>query len=249
MTKGELDQLLASRPLGVTLNAQRRAVEAPPKRPEGPGPSPVGAAVAGALKTSVGATQLTDEQRVSCATYQVRIDAAREAEESERKATANERAALPEKLAARTDRRIMSAIRQWSPCILILGPTGIGKTSAMRWLQLEHRGTWFSARELAACERRHSLGDGEPPDLARACSPDLLYLDDLGTEDGRDISVLKDVVDRRYSKGYPTVVNTGLTKGMLSERYEAPTVRRLLEQHVRRKDGSEWPVLVVDCHD
>jgi DNA replication protein DnaC len=204
-----------------------------------------------ALSASV-AAPLSDEQRARRvahrAAYDAKVEAERAREEAEAKAKADERAALPGKLAARTDRRIMSAIRQGSPCILILGPTGVGKTSAMRWLQLQHRGTWFSARELAACERRHSLGEGEPPDLARACSSELLYLDDLGTEDGRDNPVLKHVIDRRYSSGYPTVLNTGLTKAMLTERYEAPTERRLLEQHLRRSDGSEWPVIVVDCH-
>lgn len=249
MTREELDSQLAQHHEGPALNAPTRPVAAPPSSFRYPLLSQAGVTAIDALRAYVGPAQ-TDESRARLAAYETRLEAGRVREESEKRARAEERAALPEKLAARTDRRIMDAIQgQRSPCVLILGPTGIGKTSAMRWLQLRHRGTWIGARDLASCERRHALGEGEPPEITRACSREILYLDDLGTEDGRDIAVLKHVIDRRYANSYPTVVTTGLTKTMLTERYEAPTVRRLLEQHVRRRDGSEYPVLVVDCHE
>lgn len=136
-----------------------------------------------------------------------------------------------------------------TPCALFLGPTGCGKTSAAQWLKASLPGDWFHARELASCERRHSLGDGVPPALERACSARVLYLDDLGTEDARDLAVLQHVLERRYSRGLATVTTTGLTKALLTERYGAATARRLTDQHVARATGGEWPVLVVDLHE
>lgn len=253
MTKEELDQLLSAIPVGATDNAQRRAVEAPPRAPKQSHLSPSGRtamAFAGFVAAPDAISSEEQSRRAAHrAAHEAKLAAAQASADEEKRAADEEKAALPGKLVRRTDRRIMAAIREWSPCLLLLGPTGVGKTSAMRWLRLGHNGSWYNARELAACERRHSLGDGEPPDLVHACSREILYLDDLGTEDARDIAVLKHVIERRYANGYPTIANTGLTKAMLTERYEAPTVRRLLEQHVRRRDGGEWPVLVVDCHD
>lgn len=150
----------------------------------------------------------------------------------------------------RITQSLLTAIRdRHTPCALLLGPTGCGKTSAALWLKAGLPGEWFHARELAGCERRHALGDGEPPALTRACKARVLYIDDLGTEEARDLAVLQQVYERRYAAGLATVTTTGLTKNMLTERYGAATVRRMRDQHVKRADGSMWPVLVVDLHE
>jgi hypothetical protein len=146
--------------------------------------------------------------------------------------------------------KLLAAIKAHpTPCALIIGPTGCGKTSAAQWLRAGLKGDWFHARELAACERRHSLGDGVPPMLERACSNRVVYIDDLGTEDARDVSVLQHVFERRYAGGLATVTTTGLTRAMLTERYGAASVRRMRDQHGAPATGGEWPVLVIDLHE
>lgn len=153
-------------------------------------------------------------------------------------------------LQPRLHQKLLASLRvRHTPCALFLGPTGCGKTSAAQWLRAGISGEWFNARELAGCERHHKLGEGSPPQLERACKAPVLYLDDLGTEDSRDIGVLQHVLERRYASSLATVTTTGLTKALLTERYGAATARRLVEQHVLRRDGTEWPVLVVDLHE
>lgn len=155
-----------------------------------------------------------------------------------------------EALAPRIDKRILARLQaRHSPCALLLGPTGCGKTSAAHWLRVSLPGEWAHARDLGACERHHKLGEGTPAAFDRACSARVLYLDDLGTEDARDLAVLQHVLERRYSRGLATVTTTGLTKALLTERYGAATARRLTDQHVARATGGEWPVLVVDLHE
>ena len=136
-----------------------------------------------------------------------------------------------------------------TPCALLLGPTGCGKTSAALWLRAGLPGEWFHAREIGECERKHALGEGDPQVLTRACSSRVLYIDDLGAEPITGVGVLQWVYERRYAANLATVTTTGLNKEMLTARYGAPTVRRMREQHVARASGGEWPVLVVDLHD
>lgn len=134
-------------------------------------------------------------------------------------------------------------------CAVLIGPTGAGKTSAARWAQLRHRGLWVSARVLGACERKHPLGEGDPPLMRDAVTTPVLYLDDLGAEEPRDVSVIQHVIDQRYTASRATFVTSALTQDALQAHFGSPYVRRLAEQHVRRSDGSEWPVLFVDCHE
>lgn len=133
-------------------------------------------------------------------------------------------------------------------CALLLGPTGAGKTSAALWAMARYPGFWVASRDLGAAERRHPLGEGDPPLVRQAISAPTLYLDDLGTEDAKDLGVLQSVIDHRYAKGRATFVTSGLTRVDLSTYLGAAYVRRLVEQHVTRRDGTELPVLFVDCH-
>lgn len=153
-------------------------------------------------------------------------------------------------LAGRIDQRILARLQRChTPCGMLLGPTGVGKTSAMLWLRAGLPGEWFHARDLGACERHHQLGAGTAPAFDRAVTSRVLYLDDLGTEDPRDVGVLQHVLERRYAApapGLATCVTSGLTPSQLSERYGAATMRRITEQHVIRHDGTQWPVLFVD---
>jgi hypothetical protein len=176
------------------------------------------------------------------------VEAAREQARADRLVAHRKRViAKRETLAPRIDPRLLAKLQaRHSPCALLLGPTGCGKTSAAQWLRVGLPGEWASARYMGACERHHRLGEGTPPAFDRACSASVLYLDDLGTEDARDIGVLQHVLERRYAGNLATCVTTGLTRDMLVERYGAATMRRLAEQHVLKADGNEWPILFVD---
>lgn len=146
-------------------------------------------------------------------------------------------------------RRVLDVVRASpSPCALLLGPTGVGKTTAALWIHAGFGGEWAPARQLAAAERWHPFGEGPPPAITRACTARVLYLDDLGAEETRDVGALQEVLERRYASpaGLATVTTTGLTRQQLTDRYGAMTVRRLTDQHVRRRDGTLWPVVVVD---
>jgi hypothetical protein len=134
-----------------------------------------------------------------------------------------------------------------TPCGLLLGPSGIGKTSAARWIGARYPGCWVTARELGAAERHHPLGEGQPPLLRAAIAARYLYLDDIGTEELRDLGSIQFVIDQRYSAGRATFVTSGLTQAELSTYLGAPYVRRLVQQHVWIEQR-QLPVLVVDCH-
>lgn len=134
-------------------------------------------------------------------------------------------------------------------CALLLGPSGVGKTGAALWAAVRHRGLWVQARDLGACERRHPLGEGVPPLMQAALSARVLYIDDLGTEDSRDLGVLQYVIDRRYAAGLAMFVTCGLDQQGASAYLGAPYVRRIVQQHVPGRDGAEWPVLFVDCFE
>lgn len=152
--------------------------------------------------------------------------------------------------APRIRARLAAALqRTRTPCALLLGPTGIGKTSAMHWLAAEWPGYHVHARELASSERRHGLGEGYPPEMNRARDTPVLYLDDVGAEEARDLAALQFLLDHRYSRGLPMVATSGLTESELRAHLGAPYLRRLTDQHVKKRDGSEWPVLFVDCHE
>jgi hypothetical protein len=136
-----------------------------------------------------------------------------------------------------------------SPCGLLLGPSGVGKTSAARWVSVRYPGCWVTARDLGAAERHHPLGEGWAPLIRMAITAAHLYLDDIGTEEPRDLGSIQHVIDQRYSLGRATFVTTGLTPADLSGYLGAAYVRRLVRQHVLRRDGAEWPVLFVDCRE
>lgn len=137
-----------------------------------------------------------------------------------------------------------------TPCALLLGPTGCGKTSGALYLTAlaRNRTVVVRARDLSNAERRHPLGQGLPPEIARAQDATYLVIDDVGSE-GNDPHSIQDVLDVRYSSGRAVIVTTGLTMTELTAHIGPAYVRRIVDQHVRRADGIEFPVLVVDCHD
>lgn len=139
---------------------------------------------------------------------------------------------------------------------LLLGPTGVGKTSAVAWLlgrslaEFEQSDgerfaqapglLWATATDVALSDRRHPLGAEQPPLVKLAISATALVLDDVGLEPA---GVLWEVLQARYYQRRPTLATTGLTKRQLSDHLGAAGVRRLTDQH------AGYPVLVVDAHE
>ena len=114
--------------------------------------------------------------------------------------------------------------------LVFSGNTGVGKSlsAALVIRSREIRGGyWVQARELSESARQWPLGKGENPDITRAKEALIMVLDDLGLE--RDHGCLLDVLERRYSRGLPTITTTGLGVGELVERYGDAFVRRLKE--------------------
>lgn len=151
---------------------------------------------------------------------------------------------LVRQLASRVDPRLMAALRKGaSPSALLMGPTGIGKTSGARWLMaagLREQPHYFvRSVELCECRKNHPLGAGPPELVDLAKGHRYLILDDVGTE--RDPAELQEVLDYRYFRSMPTVVTTGLNRDELTNHIGAASVRRILEQHAGHK------VIVVDA--
>jgi DNA replication protein DnaC len=150
-----------------------------------------------------------------------------------------------EKLLPRLTPKLRKAVNEHpTASALFLGPTGCGKSSAamvMRFLLKEpEEWVWMKATALGASEKRHSLGDGEPPEVAQSKRARFLVIDDVGNE--RDTAPLAEVLDHRYEKALPTIVTTGLPREGLVAHIGAAFVRRITEQFAGHK------VLVVDCH-
>lgn len=138
---------------------------------------------------------------------------------------------MTDDLEQRMEARILAALKKASgPCFIILGPTGTGKTAAMRWLMLKFGGLIMHARELGSCERRHALGDGYSPEFKLLRREPVVYIDDLGEEDPRDTPVITEAIDIRYRHGLAVAVNSRRTRQELTQRYGASYVRRLAEQ-------------------
>ena len=144
---------------------------------------------------------------------------------------------------------------EWGANLLLMGPTGIGKTSAtaLLWHRLVVRGVqtggkewrrtrglvWVRAVQLATARRKHPLGRGDAPEIVAACEASLLFLDDLDREPESKRPVAE-VLAARYDAGLPTVLTTGLDGPELTETHGAAVVRRIRETGGRR-------ALVVDC--
>lgn len=96
--------------------------------------------------------------------------------------------------------------------LLLLGPTGRGKSFAATWLVAELGATW-----IAATECRVAGWDDLRP---KAVDARVLVLDDLGRE-ATDWSAreLADVLELRHNRGRLTVATSNLPSKRLLERY------------------------------
>ena len=120
--------------------------------------------------------------------------------------------------------------------LLIAGPSGSGKTSLACALLRAwgarnpgRQGIFASARSLGVARAQHALGAGEAPEVVRACSADLLVLDDLGSERDTPTNAVPDVIFTRAEAGRPMWVTTWMTPQAIAQRYGDGVARRLYE--------------------
>lgn len=147
-------------------------------------------------------------------------------------------------------------VERWKPdhgSVLMLGPSGVGKTTAAAALvrrlagaavescaraanshtpelELAARTIWTTGAALIVARREHALGVGEPPAIARPKAASLLILDELGHESAGADPIFLEVIDHRYTQGAPSIVTSGLTRIEFIARHGDALFRRLTER-------------------
>jgi len=154
-------------------------------------------------------------------------------------------------LRARCSDEVLEVVDAWqwdAGSLLLCGPTRIGKSTACGVLvrrllsagiragtdeagtklwERARRIEWAHASDLANARKRHPLGENEAPVIESACRASLLILDDLGWD--IEPAPICDVLNKRYERGAPTIVTTGLEAARIFERYSEAVARRIFD--------------------
>lgn len=160
------------------------------------------------------------------------LDAAMRAEESQRRAERNRRAAFPEAVYMEwtfdnddgCDSKNSLMVRRYAEGfnpkngmgLLLTGDRGTGKTflSACAANYLLDKGYKVMMTNMARiCNTVNATFDQRQADLDRILGVDLLVIDDLGTERGTDYMLenVFNVIDGRYKANKPMIISTNLT--------------------------------------
>lgn len=135
-----------------------------------------------------------------------------------------------------------TGMRQEFPMLALLGPTGLGKSTAAAWAMYQCAreypwnsqaggGTaweplvWLNAEDLALLQGWFEEGKRQYAEAQRAW---LLVIDDAGHETSRPaIAALTDLLQRRMDQRRATVLSTNLRGTAFTQRYSAPVVDRM----------------------
>ena len=137
-------------------------------------------------------------------------------------------------------RRYADTFSMDSPGLLLLGPTGLGKTHlslaiAKAVIEKGHTVLYGSAQDVfRKIERDHFSKDGNEEETMQALlDTDLLVLDDLGAEyhSAFNVSSVYNIINSRLNLRRPTVISSNLTTKELETRYSDRIVSRLLTQY------------------
>jgi DNA replication protein DnaC len=129
------------------------------------------------------------------------------------------------------------------PSILMMGPTGLGKTHLSLAIArvVSNAGysvAYNSAMDLFSAIEKEKFNNKYNSDgmdtLESVLTVDLLILDDLGVEyDNRFYkSVLYNIINTRIIRNLPTIINTNLTVEDLNEKYENRITSRLFTYQI-----------------
>lgn len=143
-----------------------------------------------------------------------------------------------------TARQLRQVAETWQPAdggLLVLGPTGSGKTAtvlralrrlvgaAATWHDPVLRARWTSASSIALARRHAGLGAGEAAEIRGAVEAPMLVIDELGPEPLDP--ALHDVLDARYTLQRVTLATSGMSLAELRDRYGAARIRRITAPH------------------
>jgi DNA replication protein DnaC len=158
---------------------------------------------------------------------------------------------------------IRAARLAWRPdrSLLLLGPTGVGKTSAAAWCfrAVLQRGAesphepeddrtaldralgmvWAHVPTLERARREWPLGRGECPELRQAERASVLVLDEFGWH--RDADWLAVLLNARYERRAPVIVTSASSLAQLERDLPGSLLRRI------RESGSA-PCVIGDAH-
>lgn len=136
-----------------------------------------------------------------------------------------------------------------SPSILMTGTTGLGKTHlslaiARSIMEKGFSVIYNSALDLFNClekEKFSKTNNYEVDTLESVLNVDLLILDDLGVEIDNKFykSVLYNIINTRYIRSIPTIINTNLDLDDLKSKYEDRILSRMFSYQIMEFYGED----------
>jgi DNA replication protein DnaC len=147
-------------------------------------------------------------------------------------------------------RQYAAEFSEFSPSLLLSGPTGLGKTHlslaiAGEVIQRGYGVIYGSAQNLfrrLERERFARAGEGSGAAEESLLDCDLLILDDLGAEfmTSFTASVLYNIINTRLNRRKPVIINTNLTDAELEATYSQRIASRIMGNYiVLRLQGSD----------
>ena len=136
--------------------------------------------------------------------------------------------------------------------LLMLGNTGLGKTHlslavASEVIKGGHSVVYNSAPELMRKLNKEFYGRSDTDSMALITACELLILDDLGAETNNDqnISMLYEIVNARYNRHIPMIVNSNLSIEEIQRRYSDRILSRLFSMRTLIFCGNDNRLLAI----
>lgn len=126
-----------------------------------------------------------------------------------------------------------------SESLFLMGATGLGKTHlttaiASTVIEKGYDVFYSGAANIFTALEAEKFGRVPAFDTKAVFDCELLIIDDLGTENKGTLSenFLYNIVNTRFSSGYPTIINTNLDRDAIRARYSDRITSRLFGEYV-----------------